>query len=273
MNRLIIYGLIFITSLSILIYRFLIADFPSEIIKELFVPLATAGLLSPLVALFEIILSEGKYFWNTIKCKTYLTNKEVYVSLSYLIQIKVGVNQYFLVRGNKITYQYQPVGGVYKLAGSLNVEDVWSANFKSDEGVNKDLRFFVKANKIPKIIKWFKSNKNREIGIWREFKEELLDTNILNHDIFNEINFEYIKTEDSLMLKENRFKNESYHTLIYDIFRINLSELQITEFKKLLENKNNIGDYIFATDEEIYKECFNNSKQKIGKHTKYILNN
>ena len=40
-------------------------------------------------------------------------NKLVRLSIAYLIRIKIG-NQYLLVRGERLSHQYQPVGGAYK---------------------------------------------------------------------------------------------------------------------------------------------------------------
>ncbi len=275
MRRLLIYTIIFITSMSVLVYRFFIIETPSDLLKDLFTPLATAGFTSPLVALYEIFLSEGRFFWNTLKCKSIFRNRKVYVSLSYLLQIKVkGSEKYFLVRGNKHAHQYQPVGGVYKHAKTFIIEDEWDAKYKEDAKNKHDLRFYVKALKIPEIIKWFKSGKNREVGVWREFKEEVLDTNILSKETFNYIDIEFLSTEKKLMNIENRYTDEKYHTILYDVFRVNLSEQQEKELMALMEKNICSEKYAFVSSDEIEKEiCSANKQIKIGEHTKHIINN
>jgi hypothetical protein len=175
-----------------------------------------------------------------------------------------------LVRGSKID-QYQPVGGVYKLVGNKCIIKEWEAEPKSDKKNKKDLRFFVKAKYLPKIIKWFKSGKDREVGIWREFFEELVETKIVSKKNFSTINAEQIKTVNKLLIKENRFKDETYHTLIYNIYSVELNNKQTKELEKLMTSNPITNDYAFVTRDEIKKECFNNSKTRIGQHTKYII--
>ena len=45
----------------------------------------------------------------------------VRISFAYLFRIKIG-NQYLLVKNERGTDKYQPVGGVYKLAGNEKLE-------------------------------------------------------------------------------------------------------------------------------------------------------
>ena len=105
----------------------------------------------------------------------------------------------------------------------------------------------------------------------REFSEELVETNILSADKFKSIRAEYLGTEENILCKQTRFKDEEYHTLIYDIFQIELGTKQLKEFKKLLKSSSFNEKYAFVTEDDIKKECFDEHKVRIGQHTKYIL--
>jgi hypothetical protein len=265
------YLIAILVSVGYLIYRYLFLNNPSDFHKEILVTTAFSFLMTAIVAIYELAKNHGKYFWLAIKCWLLIPNKKVYVSLSYLIRIKIkGLEKYLLVKGTKIN-QYQPVGGVYKLVGNKDIYKDWKASIKPDAKNPKDLRFFVKAKHLPEILKWFKSGKDREVGVWREFFEELVETKILSSDNFQTIRSEYLYTREKILSKETRFNNENYHTLVYNIFNIELNESQLSELINLEKKKTFTKKYAFVNEDEINKECFNNSSTKIGEHAKHIL--
>jgi len=258
-------------SIGYLIYRYLILKSPSDFDREILVPAAFGFMTTALVGIYELAKNHGKYFFLAIKCWLIIPNKKIYVSLSYLIRIKIpGAEKYFLVKGNKID-QYQPVGGVYKLVGNKDIYKDWKASVKPDGKNPRDLRFFIKAKYLPEVLKWFKSGKDREVGVWREFFEELVETKILSTDNFKTIRAEFLYTKEKILSRETRFDDECYHTLVYNIFNIELNESQLSELIKLEKNKTFTKKYAFVTEDAINKECFNNSSTKIGQHTKHIL--
>lgn len=260
-----------LTSIGYLIYRYFILENASDFHKEIFVTAALGLLMTAIVGIYEIAKNNGKYFWLAIKCWLFIPSKVVYVSMSYLIRIKLpGSERYLLVKGSKIT-QYQPVGGVYKLVGNKDIYKDWEASVKPDINNPRDLRFFVKAKYLPDVLKWFKSGKDREVGIWREFQEELIDNGILTSENFKSIRAEYMYNKENLLSKQTRFKNESYHTLMYNIFSIELNDTQLKELISLEQKKICTKKYAFVTEDEINKECFNDSKTRIGQHTKHII--
>jgi hypothetical protein len=260
-----------IASIGYLIYRYYNLDNATDFHKEVLVPTAIGFIITATVGIYELAKSNGKYFWLAIKCWLLIPNKIVYVSLSYLIRIKLpGSERYLLVKGSKIN-QYQPVGGVYKLVGNKDIRKDWSASVKPDAKNPRDLRFFIKAKYLPDVVKWFKSGKEREVGVWREFREELIDNKILTDENFKSIRAEYLYTRENLLSKQNRFQNEKYHSLVYNIFNIELNETQLDELKSLEQNKIFTKKYAFVTEDEISKECFNNNKTRIGQHTKHII--
>ena len=129
----------------------------------------------------------GKLLPLALKCNN--RNKRIRVSVSYLIRVKVG-EKFLLVKGEKIN-QWQPVGGVYK-----TFKDTESAlsdlSVKYDDestphrpGCERDLRINLPRRNIIKFIRWFESGKEREVGPWREFYEELIETNILPQKEFH----------------------------------------------------------------------------------------
>tara|TARA_R110002096_G_scaffold193906_1_gene375834 strand:- start:83 stop:556 length:474 start_codon:yes stop_codon:yes gene_type:complete len=157
------------------------------------------------------------------------------------------------------------------LVGNKDITKDWNASVKPDTKNPRDLRFFIKAKHLPDVLKWFKSGKDRELGVWREFREELIDNKILTVDNFNSIRTEYLYSKENLLSKQTRFNNEKYHSLVYNIFCIELNESQLSELIKLEQNKLFTKKYAFVTEDEISKECFNDSKTRIGQHTKHII--
>lgn len=265
------YLLVLFLSISYLFYRYFVLNNASDFHKEILVPIAIGLIMTTMVGIYEIAKTHGKYSWLAIKCWLLIPNKIVYVSLSYLIRIKLsGSEKYFLVKGSKIN-QYQPVGGVYKLVGSKDIYKEWEASVKADTKNPRDLRFFIKAKYLPDVLKWFKSGKDREVGIWREFQEELIETGILTNENFKTIRAEYLYTKEKLLLRETRFHNETFHTLLYNVFSIELNDKQFNELKSLEQKRIYTKKYAFVTEDEIKKECFNESKTKIGQHTKYTI--
>ena len=88
---------------------------------------------------------------------------------------------------------------------------------------------------------------------------------------FNFNRYLFLYTKEKLLSKETRFINETYHTLVYNIFSIELNDQQFGELKSLEQKKIFTKKYAFVTEDEINKECFNNSSTKIGEHAKHIL--
>lgn len=270
LRRFLFYLIGFLVAISYLSYRYLYLEGANDFHKEILVTAAFAVVIGCFTGIIEIVKAHGKYFWIALRCFLLIPNKKVYVSLSYLLRIKIpGDEKYFLVKGGKIN-QYQPVGGVYKLVGNKDLYKDWKASPKADGKNPKDLRFFVSAKFVPKIISWFYSRKDRETGVWREFSEELVETQILSATNFKSIRAEYLGTEENILCKQTRFKDEEYHTLIYDIFQIELNTKQLKEFKKLLKSSSFNEKYAFVSEDDIKKECFNEHKTRIGQHAKYI---
>lgn len=199
-------------------------------------------------------------------------NKYIRISFAYLFRIKVG-NKYLLIMGNRIR-KYQPVGGVYKFYDlnylqkiGFNEMDEMKADGKND----KDLRGKIPANKLPKLIKWFKSQECREYDANREFNEELIYSGIIDEKIFRNIEYKKVRTIESGIIKTSNYGLEYK---IFDIVELIPNENQKRYLEELL--KNNINQKIaFVTEEEIKKHKRNgyndNYTNDITDHSESIL--
>lgn len=213
---------------------------------------------------------------------TKIKNEDVRFSISYLIRIKIpGTSKFLLVRGHRIKDQFQPVGGVYKKNNSFSEfqkwgykEDCSTNGIKTDEISRDDLRFRVKGKYCLDIIKWFETRKDRETTFDREFREELLDSGILDSTIFIPKSF----TEISKVMKVLHYStyHQCYEVLIYDILEFNPTAEQEIELKKLLTNSRKLGDDFMLVDiSEIERLRITENEEQIGKigeHTKYLIN-
>jgi hypothetical protein len=90
-----------------------------------------------------------------------------------------------------------------------------------DETSKHDLRVRVKGKNLIKLLQWFKTRKNREIGVHREFYEEMIRTRILSHDSLPSFNPEYCKTVITSIQDSVQFSCKEI--LIYEISRVALT--------------------------------------------------
>lgn len=199
-------------------------------------------------------------------------NRTIRISFAYLFRIKVR-NNYLLIMGNRI-HKYQPVGGVYKFY-DLNYLQKIQFNemdeMKADGQNDKDLRGKIPANKLPKLIKWFKSQECREYYANREFNEELIYSGILDEKTFRNIEYKKVKTIDSGIIKT---PNYGLEYKIFDIVELIPNEEQKKYLEDLFENNQN-PQIAFVTEEEIRKRkrngINNNFTNDITDHSESIL--
>lgn len=207
--------------------------------------------------------------------KTKYKNTEVRLSAAYLIRIKSSEQKYLLVKNTKIPNQFQPVGGVYKY-NDLGKQFLRELDFRQDDGYVatksslNDLRIRINGKYIAKFKKWFKSKEGREITAYREFKEELIDTNILDGSIFSELNVNlyYIRCSIGKMKFSDHFQCQEI--LIKDIYEFIPNESQQKAIDAL---KDETDSYKFFTYEEIKRlgKVSDGKEYRIGEHTKSIL--
>ena len=201
---------------------------------------------------------------------------EVRISFAYLYRIKVG-NRYFLVKNSRGTEKYQPVGGVYKfyysekylLKKRFHVMD--DNKVPIDNSSRDDYRLRMENGFLLDFVDRFNcSDADRENikNIGREFREELIDSGILN---WNTIRYRYCGRHMSELKFGEHF--QIYELLLADIVELLPTEQQLLDLQHLMEQKTN--QYYFASKEEIDSLGINTAEGKlqefIADHTKKIL--
>lgn len=244
-----------------------------------------------LTTLLKPILSKGATIvWENRKnLTTYFKtkigsykNKDIRFSISYLFKIQIpNTNKYLLVKNRRIENQLQPVGGAYKRYGDDSLFNKWEYkpdNNKNglnvDEKSSSDLRFMVKGKYTIEVMNWFESMQEREINPNREFREELLDTNILDTNIFQNINYKHIRRFSKNLVLSDFFS--CYEILIFDVFELIPNEEQKLALIELGKTGSNLNkDYAIVDCDNIEQlRYMENEKQvaRIGQHTKLIIN-
>lgn len=241
--------------------------------------------------IFKLLLTKGiptiwenkgklNLYWKTTFGK--YRKKKIRFSISYLFRIQIPeTNSYLLVYNRRIGNQLQPVGGVYKRYGDDRLFETWdyepdnNRNGIGTDGISHgDLRFRVLGKNVIKVIRWFEEGREREVSAQREFTEELIETKILDAELFKNIQYRHVKrTSKNLKWSEH---HQCYEVLIYDVMELLPNDAQ----KRFLINlaNNSIykeGLYAIVESEEIEHLRLIKEKiqvAKIGEHTKYIIN-
>jgi len=211
--------------------------------------------------------------------------KDEYIrfSLSGLYKIQIpDTNTYMLVLNRRIENQLQPVGGVYKrYPTSDSLFNEWGFkpdNLKNgldvDKYSNGDLRFMVKGKHAIDVLNWFGSQKGRETEPRREFKEELIDTNILDQKTFSNFDQQLIRRYSTDIKWSDFFGcNE---ILVYDVFELLPNEDQKKSLIQLAEKGSNLSlGYAIASCDEIEQLRFMEKGRqiaRIGQHAHLLIN-
>lgn len=197
--------------------------------------------------------------WKTSQRKLLRGNfinseSNIRISFAYLFRIKVN-GKYFLIKNERGTGKFQPVGGVYKMTQD-------EANFlhqhyqaeddnciKIDQSSKMDYRLRIKSKNLRKFFKRFDKTNQRESyrNLYREFEEELVNTGLLDRSNFSCITYRFIGRHISEVRYEEHF--QCYEILLADIFEILLTSEQEKQFEKLQAVSSK--KYCFATDEDI----------------------
>ncbi|MGE9313215.1 hypothetical protein ACLOAU_16315 [Niabella sp. CJ426] len=250
-----------------------------------------AGGLTTIAALFKPLLSKGaSVAWENRKhlslfFKTKLgkyKKKDIRFSMSGLYKIQIpDTNKYLLVMNRRIENQLQPVGGSYKRYGDDSLFNKWGYrpdNRKNgldvDEQSASDLRFMINGKHVVDVLNWFETSRERETEPRREFKEELLDTGILDPAVFQHINQKHIRRYSKTLSWSEYFS--CFEILIYDVFELLPNDDQKKALIKLSEQKNDLskGFAIVSCDDIEQLRLIEGSKQiaRIGHHTKLLIN-
>lgn len=218
--------------------------------------------------------------WKTsqrklLRGKLINNNTFIRISFAYLYRIKSG-NKYLLVKNERGTGKYQPVGGVYQFDEDerLNLQRLFHIiddnKIPIDESSRNDYRLRMENKYLRKFIKYFDKYKKRENieDLSREFREELIEKGIIN---WEEISYRYCGRHITDLKFGEHF--QTYEILLADIVELLPTESQRNDLKSLEEKPSD--QYRFATAEEISSFGVNTAlgqfKDEIANHTVKIL--
>lgn len=194
-------------------------------------------------------------------------NEKIRLSFAYLIRIKVN-NRYLLVKSGHKRDLFGPVGGVYHIEHIDYVYKTLGFARDSTPGDSQDVRGTILGKNIKKFIEWFNRGENRETSPLREFCEELLDSELIPKQLFDNPTFSFLGTK-----YKGISCNDYYHInelLRFDIYELVLNEDQIKYIKDGNINKKSVR--LFSKEEiESLGITEENDKRIIGTQTPYIL--
>lgn len=202
-------------------------------------------------------------------------NTIVRVSFAYLYRIKMG-DKYLLVKNERGTGKYQPVGGVYKfeenekleLKNRFQVKD--DDKISIDESSRNDYRLRMENKYLRKFIVRFDRKAKREKidDLSREFKEELIDKSIVD---WSQIKYRFCGRHMTNLQFGVHF--QIYEILLADVVELLPTLEQENDLKLLVRQQSD--KYRWATAEEITSLGVNTTigqlREDIAGHTKKIL--
>ncbi|MGI6153846.1 MAG: hypothetical protein ACOYJB_08475 [Christensenellaceae bacterium] len=199
----------------------------------------------------------------------------VRISFAYLYRIKVG-NKYFLVKNERGTGKYQPVGGVYKLKGNEKIElknryHVMDDNkVLIDESSRDDYRLRIENKYLRKFVRRFngKAERERVENLSREFKEELIKKGIVS---WSQIKYRFSGRHMTDLKFGDHF--QIYEFLLADVVELLPTVEQEKDLQLLMAQHSDA--YRFASGEEITSLGINTEtgalEESISDHTKKII--
>lgn len=202
-------------------------------------------------------------------------NTIIRVSFAYLYRIKMG-DKYLLVRNERGTGKYQPVGGVYKFEENEKIELKNRFQVKDDDKISidessrNDYRLRMENKYLRKFIARFDRKAKREKidDLSREFKEELIDKNIVD---WSQIKYRFCGRHMTNLQFGEHF--QIYEILLADVVELLPTLEQENDLKLLVRQQSD--KYRWVTAEEITSLGVNTTtgqlREDIADHTKKIL--
>ena len=193
------------------------------------------------------------------------------ISFAYLYRIKIG-NKYLLVKNERGTGKYQPVGGVYKLLGKEKMELRNRYQVKDDNKIpldrssRDDYRLRLENRYLRKFVKRFDRKAEREqiYNLSREFREELIEKGIIN---WSQITYRFCGRH----MTELHF--QYYELLLADVVELVPTPEQEADLELLVKQQSDI--YRFATADEITSlgvdTASGDLRENIADHTLKII--
>lgn len=173
------------------------------------------------------------------------------ISFAYLYRIKIG-NKYLLVKNERGTGKYQPVGGVYKLLGNEKLELRNRYQVKDDNKIpldrssRDDYRLRLENRYLRKFVKRFDRKAEREqiYNLSREFREELIEKGIIS---WSQITYRFCGRHMTELHFGDHF--QCYELLLADVVELVPTPEQEADLERLVKQQSDI--YRFATADEI----------------------
>lgn len=172
---------------------------------------------------------------------------EIRFSISALVRIE-GDGKFLLTKGNRID-QFQPIGGVLKTFSTAH-EKLGNLGVKADSKIpidqdsRDDLRVFVPRRSIEAFVQWYLEGRGRETSPWREFSEELVETEVLSTENFQTPAFDYIGRRVEGIRWTQHF--QCYEVLIAEVFAL-VPNLKQFEELKLLRGRTDVPSVMWAS--------------------------
>lgn len=197
------------------------------------------------------------------------------ISFAYLYRIKIG-NKYLLVKNERGTGKYQPVGGVYKLLGKEKMELRNRYKVKDDNKIpldrssRDDYRLRLENRYLRKFVKRFDRKAEREqiYNLSREFREELIEKGIIN---WSQITYRFCGRHMTELHFGDPF--QYYELLLADVVELVPTPEQEADLELLVKQQSDI--YRFATADEITSlgvdTASGDLRENIADHTLKII--
>ena len=236
----------------------------------LFLAFANSVIGGAVTLLFDLAKMHGQSYTLWFQSKFCKKSDRIRISFSYLFRICID-GRYLLVRGNRMKNQYQPIGGVYKYYPEAKkfLESIGYApdvKMKNHDETD-DLRLTIRRRHLLEFVEWFQSMEDREYDPIREFREELIETEILPRNEFKDIKYRKLFVHNKGI--QYSIYLECTELLYADIFELELTNAQKEIVRKALKDKPE--EICAATEEEIKKLCFNGIEKNLGTNTPWIL--
>ena len=208
------------------------------------------GLVNSIQDLFDT--TNWKVSQRKLKRGSFIKDSTIIrISFAYLYRIKIG-NKYHLVKNERGTGKYQPVGGVYKLLGNEKMELKNRYQVKDDNKIpidkssRNDYRLRMENKYLRKFVRRFDRKAEREqiYDLGREFREELMEKGIVNWD---QISYRFCGRHMTEIHFSDHF--QCYELLLADVVELLPTPEQEADLAQLVTQQSDI--YRFATAEEI----------------------
>ena len=208
------------------------------------------GLVNSIQDLFDT--TNWKVSQRKLKRGSFIKDSTIIrISFAYLYRIKIG-NKYLLVKNERGTGKYQPVGGVYKLLGNEKMELKNRFQAKDDNKIpidkssRNDYRLRMENKYLRKFVRRFDRKAEREqiYNLGREFREELMEKGVVN---WNQISYRFCGRHMTEVHFSDHF--QCYELLLADVVELLPTPEQEADLARLATQQSDT--YRFATAEEI----------------------